>query len=66
MPGPNGLLLRDLFDNSVDGSNSPSSNPMSPGYGNGHSFCLPAGTVNIAPTECGIFDNLMGSPKNPV
>ncbi len=57
----NGLLLRDLFDNSVDGSNSPSSNPMSPGYGNGHSFCLPAGTVNIAPTECGIFDNLMGN-----
>ncbi|MCO6482367.1 MAG: T9SS type A sorting domain-containing protein, partial [Flavobacteriales bacterium] len=52
-----GLLLRDLFDASVNGSTSPSSTQANPGYGYGHSFYLPAGPVNIHPDECGIFNN---------
>ncbi|HMN06149.1 MAG TPA: GEVED domain-containing protein [Flavobacteriales bacterium] len=56
-----GLLLRDLFDNSVDGYTSPTGSPASPAYDFGHHFNLPAGPVAIAPNECGIFNNLMGN-----
>src|SRR5690606_35888755 len=54
-----GLLLRDLFDASVDGNSSPAPVPANPNYGFGHSICLPAGPGNIAPTECGIFNNAL-------
>src|SRR5690606_16560665 len=50
-----GLLLRDDF---ADGYESPSSTPLNPNYSN-HSICLPAGPGNIAPTECGIFNNAL-------
>jgi hypothetical protein len=56
-----GLLLRDLFDASVDGYSSPTSAPASPSYGFGHSFCLPPGPANIAASECGIFNNQQGN-----
>jgi hypothetical protein len=56
-----GLLLRDLFDASVDGISTPTSTPASPSYGFGHSFCLPAGSASITATECGIFTNLPGN-----
>jgi hypothetical protein len=52
-----GLLLRDLFDNTVDGMQSPTMDPLSPTYGQGHQFYLPAGPANIHPDECGIMDN---------
>src|SRR5690606_40882149 len=54
-----GLLLRDIFDASVDGNSSPAPVPATPNYGFGHSICLPAGPGNIAPTECGIFNNAL-------
>ncbi|MBS1939827.1 MAG: hypothetical protein JST38_03005, partial [Bacteroidetes bacterium] len=56
-----GLLLRDLFDASVDGFSSPTGTPATPSYGFGHSFCLPAGPGYILPTECGIFTNAPGN-----
>ena len=52
------LILRDNFSS---GSESPANPQVSPGYGSTHSFCLPLGPVDIAPTECGIFNNLMGN-----
>ncbi|MBZ0206316.1 MAG: hypothetical protein K8H89_08320, partial [Flavobacteriales bacterium] len=52
-----GLLLRDLFDATVDGYASPTYTPANPGYPFGHSVCLPPGPANIAPSECGIFTN---------
>ncbi len=52
------LILRDSFSS---GSESPADPQASPGYGSAHSFCLPLGPVNIAPTECGIMNNLMGN-----
>ncbi|MGB3869868.1 MAG: T9SS type A sorting domain-containing protein [Flavobacteriales bacterium] len=52
------LLLADLF---TTGLSTPPAAPMHPGYGTGHSFCLPTGPANIAPTECGIFDNALGN-----
>ncbi|MEO7080465.1 MAG: fibronectin type III domain-containing protein, partial [Flavobacteriales bacterium] len=52
------LLLRDEF---ASGSASPATPSANPSYGSAHSFCLPAGPANIAPTECGIFDNLLGN-----
>ncbi|MEO7081368.1 MAG: GEVED domain-containing protein, partial [Flavobacteriales bacterium] len=59
---PNGgLLLRDNFAAAVNGTISPTQPTANPGYGYGHSFCLPAGPANIAPTECGIFNNLLGN-----
>ncbi|MEO7081179.1 MAG: GEVED domain-containing protein, partial [Flavobacteriales bacterium] len=59
---PNGgLLLRDNFDAAVNGTNSPKQPTANPTYGFGHSFCLPAGPANIAPTECGIFNNMLGN-----
>ncbi|MGB3525774.1 MAG: GEVED domain-containing protein, partial [Flavobacteriales bacterium] len=53
-----GLLLRDLFEG---GDASPSSSPANPNYGFGHNICLPAGPANIAPTECGLFNNMLGN-----
>ncbi|MGB3526934.1 MAG: GEVED domain-containing protein, partial [Flavobacteriales bacterium] len=53
-----GLLLRDLFEG---GDQSPSSSPANPNYGFGHNICLPAGPANIAPTECGLFNNMLGN-----
>ncbi|MBX2981246.1 MAG: T9SS type A sorting domain-containing protein [Flavobacteriales bacterium] len=52
------LLLRDDF---ASGSVSPATPAANPNYGSGHSFCLPEGPANIAPTECGIFNNLLGN-----
>ncbi len=52
------LLLRDAF---AGGSVSPATPSANPSYGSSHSFCLPAGSANIATTECGIFDNLLGN-----
>ncbi len=52
------LLLGDDF---ATGYSSPSFIPASPGYGSSHSFCLPPGPANIAPTECGIFNNALGN-----
>jgi hypothetical protein len=52
-----GVLLRDLFDATVDGNASPTSTPAWSGYPFGHSICLPPGPANIAPTECGIMNN---------
>jgi hypothetical protein len=52
-----GLLLRDLFDATVDGNASPTYTPANPGYPFGHSVCLPPGPANIAPSECGLFTN---------
>ncbi len=52
------LILRDDF---ASGSVSPANPAQSPSYGTAHSFCLPLGAVNIAPTECGIMNNLMGN-----
>ncbi|MEO7080798.1 MAG: T9SS type A sorting domain-containing protein, partial [Flavobacteriales bacterium] len=52
------LLLRDDF---ASGSVSPATPAANPSYGTGHSFCLPEGPANIAPTECGIFNNLLGN-----
>ncbi len=51
------LLLRDDF---ASGSASPSATPLNPSYTK-HEFCLPTGPANIALTECGIFDNLLGN-----
>jgi hypothetical protein len=56
-----GLLLRDLFDQALDGSVSPASTPASPSYGFGHGFCLPPGPANIMASECDIFTNLPGN-----
>src|SRR5690606_1026379 len=50
-----GLLLRDDF---AMRSPSPSATPANPNYTQ-HSICLPAGPGNIAPTECGIFNNAL-------
>src|SRR5690606_31126521 len=47
--------LRDDFSS---GSQSPSASPANPNYTQ-HSICLPAGPGNIAPTECGIFNNAL-------
>ncbi len=52
------VILRDAFNT---GYISPANPAQSPSYGDAHSFCLPLGAVNIAPTECGIFNNLMGN-----
>ncbi len=52
------LLLRDDF---AGGFASPALPAANPSYGSAHSFCLPAGPANIAPTECGIFNNLLGN-----
>ncbi|MGB3525731.1 MAG: GEVED domain-containing protein, partial [Flavobacteriales bacterium] len=51
------LLLQDEF---ASGSVSPSASPINPNYP-GHIFCLPEGPANIAPTECGIFNNALGN-----
>ncbi len=51
------LLLRDDF---AGGAISPSLTPLNPTYTQ-HNFCLPAGSANIAPTECGIFNNALGN-----
>ncbi|MBX2983906.1 MAG: T9SS type A sorting domain-containing protein [Flavobacteriales bacterium] len=56
-----GLLLRDLFDANVDGYSTPTSPTAHPNYGFGHNICLPAGPANIAPTECGLFNNMLGN-----
>ncbi|MGB6046758.1 MAG: GEVED domain-containing protein [Flavobacteriales bacterium] len=56
-----GLLLRDLFDANVDGYSTPTSPTAHPNYGFGHNICLPAGPANIAPTECGLFNNQLGN-----
>ena len=53
------LLLRDLFDGSIDGFSSPSGSTQTPSYGSGHNFCLPAGPANIMAYECGVFTNGM-------
>jgi hypothetical protein len=50
------LLLRDDF---ATGANSPSLTPQYGGYGTHHSFCVPEGPANIAPTECGIMNNTL-------
>ena len=50
-----------LGDDFADGSDSPSATPINPNYGSNHRFCLPPGPANIAPTECGIFDNMLGN-----
>ena len=55
----NGKVL--LGDDFATGASSPSATPTSPGYGSFHSFCLPKGPANIAPTECGIFNNMLGN-----
>ncbi|MBZ0207592.1 MAG: hypothetical protein K8H89_14820, partial [Flavobacteriales bacterium] len=46
-----------LGDDFATGANSPSTTPANPAYGSTHSFCLPEGPANIAPTECGIMNN---------
>ncbi len=51
------VLLGDVF---AGGFNSPSATPLNPNYTQ-HNFCLPSGPANIASTECGIFDNLLGN-----
>jgi hypothetical protein len=48
------LLLADTFSS---GNESPATPTASAGYGIGHSFCLPEGPANIAPYECGVFNN---------
>ncbi|MGB3869870.1 MAG: hypothetical protein WA937_10460, partial [Flavobacteriales bacterium] len=52
------LLLGDDF---ASGSVSPAVPSANPNYGSSHSFCLPTGPANIAPTECGIFNNALGN-----
>jgi hypothetical protein len=52
------LILRDSF---ASGSQSPSASPLSPSYGDGHSFCLPLGPANILDSECNIFTNELGN-----
>ncbi|MGB3870303.1 MAG: hypothetical protein WA937_12685, partial [Flavobacteriales bacterium] len=52
------LLLRDDF---ASGAVSPANPSANPNYGSTHSFCLPEGPANIAPTECGIFNNMLGN-----
>ncbi|MBS1938238.1 MAG: hypothetical protein JSS84_10570, partial [Bacteroidetes bacterium] len=57
-----GLLLRDLFDSSVDGTTSPSWGAISPGYDfRGHQFCLPTGPAYIETTRCGVFNYALGN-----
>ena len=51
------LLLADEFKT---GLTSPPASPVSPGYP-GHTFCYPEGPADIASTECGIFDNMLGN-----
>src|SRR5690606_34616459 len=51
------VLLGDDFAN---GSRSPTAIPANASYTQ-HSFCLPTGPANIAPTECGIFNNALGN-----
>jgi hypothetical protein len=48
------LILRDDFAN---GGQSPDPATATAPYNGAHSFCLPLGAVDIAPTECGIFNN---------
>ncbi|MBS1581283.1 MAG: choice-of-anchor J domain-containing protein [Bacteroidetes bacterium] len=55
------LLLRDRFEATPDGYQSPAAAPQAPGYINGHEFCLPEGPSNIMPDECGIFTNTLQS-----
>ncbi|MGB3868246.1 MAG: lamin tail domain-containing protein, partial [Flavobacteriales bacterium] len=50
-----------LGDDFTTGYESPASPPANPNYGSNHSFCLPPGPANIAPTECGIFNNMLGN-----
>ena len=52
------LILRDEFPS---GGASPASPSQSPAYGAAHGFSLPLGPANIAPSECGIFDNQMNN-----
>jgi hypothetical protein len=52
------LILGDVFS---DGTVSPSAMPLSPSYGNAHSFCLPLGPANILDNECGTFNNDLGN-----
>ncbi|MBL7964710.1 MAG: T9SS type A sorting domain-containing protein [Flavobacteriales bacterium] len=55
----NNLILRDLFASTPDGSASPTWAPSSPGYVNGHEFCLPKGPADIEPARCNIFTYTM-------
>ncbi|MBX2984122.1 MAG: T9SS type A sorting domain-containing protein, partial [Flavobacteriales bacterium] len=48
-------------DDFASGSVSPAVPSANPNYGSSHSFCLPTGPANIAPTECGIFNNALGN-----
>ncbi len=54
-------LLGDAFNATVNGVLSPNSPPASPGYVNGHEFCVPPGPSRIASEECGIFTNVLQS-----
>ncbi|MBL7964709.1 MAG: T9SS type A sorting domain-containing protein [Flavobacteriales bacterium] len=53
------LILRDLFASSPNGSASPTWTPASPGYVNGHEFCLPMGPADIEDARCNIFTYTM-------
>ncbi len=48
------LILR---DNGEFTSQSPAAVPQSPGYVNGHEFCLPLGPSTIAANDCNVFTN---------
>ncbi|HMN05102.1 MAG TPA: T9SS type A sorting domain-containing protein, partial [Flavobacteriales bacterium] len=52
------LILRDDFGS---GSISPEYPGPSPAYGDAHSFGLPLGQANIAPGNCGVFNNMLGA-----
>ncbi len=57
--GNGGTLLGDSFDGTINGVLTPNSPPATPGYVNGHEFCLPAGPSTLQAGECGIFTNLL-------
>ncbi|MBL0042945.1 MAG: T9SS type A sorting domain-containing protein [Flavobacteriales bacterium] len=57
----NAVLLRDLFNSTPNGSNSPSTTPTTLVYGSGHQFCLPAGPSPIVANECAIFTNTLSN-----
>lgn len=50
-------LLRDDFNGTADGTQSPALAPQTAVYQMGHEFCLPAGPVDILANECNIFTN---------
>ncbi len=50
-----------LADDFPTGYVSPANPQASSTYGSSHSFCLPTGSCNVTPTECGVYNNALGN-----